>query len=173
MKIQEKLVFSSIDALKSLDEKIAFASDAKVELLEKNVKSRTNMIKKVLNCSAESAAILELNLTPKALDLIMQSPNLKTTERLVHCANLMTGKGKSSTILTHVLKALKRRKKLTIAGLCAESDQCYSRVANAVKALAMLKVIDIIGAVIDKDDPRYITKMTKETIVSLNAQSAL
>lgn len=170
MKAQEKLIFASIDAKKSLDEKIAFCSEEKSDLLRINIKSRTRMIERVLGCSAESAAILETNLSDKALGLLMQSPNVYTSERIVHAANLISCTGRTSTILSRTLKALNTNNVRTMSELCADINQCYSRVGNAVKALTALNVVDATNCIIDRDDPRIIIKMSADTIVTLIKQ---
>jgi hypothetical protein len=141
-------------------------SESKKDSIHKNIKARLRACETFAKASDKSLDLIIANSSESTLQQLMNYRNYKTATRILDCANMLSKEGKFSSILTYALNALQRStmQQTSIDSICAIANQDYSRIANAIKALAFFDLIQVKNA--DFQD-KLIVKMSKNTLVSL------
>lgn len=164
----EQLVSNRIIQVQlELESKTALCSDSKKDALQKNIINRLKANKAFSNASAKTLQMIVDSSSASTLEYLLNASNYKTASRILDAAKFLNDE-KHSSIIDYTLSALKRSsyQQTSVDNVCAISNQCYARISNAIKALAFFDLIDVKDCSRDKN---LITKMSKNTLVSLKA----
>lgn len=142
------------------------ASEAQKERVSKNIKARLRTCEVFTKASDKALELIVTNSDEQTLQQLMNYKNYKTATRVLDAAKMLSKESSFSSILTYTLNALQRSslQKTSVEMICSIANQDYSRVANAIKALAFFGLIDVENAEFTN---KLITKMSKNTLVSV------
>lgn len=140
--------------------------------VSEKIKNTVNRLKTIETFGKASESALTLIAThaleQSAFNQLTAHSNYKTACRVLDAAHFLTASKSYSTIIDYTLKVLQRAKSvnLSVDQICAQSNQCYARISNALKALHYFGIVSLSNAQTDRN---FITRMSKDSIVSFDA----
>lgn len=169
---QVNIVFAAIEAAKTIEEKQAFLSDDKAATAQKNKVNRLKVNDNFCKLDNDVLALIAEHSSEQVLENLLSCNNYKTAQRVADVAKMLSNK-KHSTIIDYTISALEKSmlEKTTIDQLCARTNQCYSRIANSVRALQFFNIVIVDNIELNKCN--LIKSLSKESSLKLNKTALL
>jgi hypothetical protein len=171
-KLLNAVSFKANEVEVSLQSNLIAVSDDKAIALQKNMINRLKVNAIFCKTSIEVLTIIVNASSEQALEYLLDAKNYKTAQRILDVAKYLNNDAKYSSIIDYAIASINKltskdqNVSASIERIMIDTTQCYSRISNAVKALAFFKIISVDTSIDEKT--MIINKLSKDTRLMIN-----
>ena len=170
--LTNSIIFASIEASEKMQKTLLATSEEKAVLINKNMINRLKVNATFCKASNDVLLIIANASSELALEYLLDAKNYKTAQRVLDVAKMLNKDSKYSSIVDYTLVSITKLSskdqniKTSLKAVMQDTTQCYSRISNAIKALAFFNIITVDTTIDERT--MIINALTVDTKIMLN-----